>query len=158
VRILACDSGVERTGYAIFDTSLKHDMLQEYDCIFTLKSKELSVRLSDLHTKLDSLIKQYKPEIIVIEKLFFMSNQTTGIMVAQAQGVLLMLAGKSGIKVEFLAPTQIKNIVTGYGKSDKKNVKKMLMLLLDLKKDPEPDDVADAIACGYAYCTMNRLL
>ncbi|MBP9816204.1 crossover junction endodeoxyribonuclease RuvC [Candidatus Woesebacteria bacterium] len=158
MRILACDSGVERTGYAVLDTDKKNVFLTEYNCIFTHKSKPLTKRLEELSIKLNELIEQYSPEIIVIEKLFFTNNQTTGIMVAQAQGVLLMLAGKYDIKVEFLTPTQIKHTVTGYGKSDKKGIQKMLRLLLNLETDPQPDDVTDAIACGYAYCTINKLI
>lgn len=158
MRILACDSGVERTGYAIFDTADKDEILKEYSCIFTHKSKNLPTRLHELSEQLDKLLRKYKPDRIIIEKLFFTNNQTTGIMVAQAQGVLLMLAGQSNIPVEFLTPTQVKHIVTGYGKSDKKGVQKMLRLLLGLEKDPQPDDVADAIACGYAYCTINKLI
>lgn len=158
MRILACDSGVERTGYAVLDTDKKHNLLTVYDCIFTHKSKDLSQRLSELSIKLDEILTTYAPDIIVIEKLFFTNNQTTGIMVAQAQGVLLMLAGKHTIKVAFLTPTQIKHTVTGYGRADKKGIQKMLRLLLGLETDPQPDDVTDAIACGYAYCTINKLL
>lgn len=158
MRILACDSGVERTGYAVLDTDKKNALLTDFDCIFTHKSKLLPERLNELSDKLEELITMHKPDAIVIEKLFFTNNQTTGIMVAQAQGVLLMLAGKYGTKVEFITPTQIKHTVTGYGRADKKGVQKMLRLLLGLETNPQPDDVTDAIACGYAYCTINKLL
>ena len=158
MRILACDSGVERTGYAIFDTAKKGNRLVAYDCIFTEKNRTLAQRLHEIEIRLQGLIETYKPKTIVIEKLFFQSNQTTGIMVAQAQGVLLALAGKHNIEVVFLAPTEVKHIVTGYGKSDKIAVRKMLTLLLGIDERLKNDDVADAIACGLAYCTVNKLI
>ena len=114
--------------------------------------------MHEIEIRLQGLIETYKPKTIVIEKLFFQSNQTTGIMVAQAQGVLLALAGKHNIEVVFLAPTEVKHIVTGYGKSDKIAVRKMLTLLLGIDEKLKNDDVADAIACGLAYCTVNKLI
>lgn len=158
MRILACDSGVERTGYAIFDTSQRDNKLIMSGCIFTSKAKQLSERLYELGVQLEEFIIKHKPETIVIERLYFNTNQITIMSVAQAQGVLLALAGKYDIATAFLTPTQIKHVVTGYGRSDKKAVQKMLRLLLGLEKDPKPDDVADAIACGLAYCTINRLI
>lgn len=158
MKILACDSGVERTGYALFDTLIGGNNLVAYDCIFTDKKLTIENRLFQLRKALQALIDEYKPSVIVFERLFFQQNQTTGIMVAQAQGVLLSLAGEYGIKAGFLAPTEIKHIVTGYGKSDKKAIQKMIMLLLHLEKVPTPDDVSDAIACGLAYCTINKLI
>ncbi len=159
MRILACDSGLERTGYALFDTEHPDTSLLEYDCIFTKKGTRLQDRLMNLNESLEELVVRFKPEMIVIEKLFFQNNQTTAIMVAQAQGVLLLLAGKHNIEVEFMTPTEVKHVVTGYGRSDKKSVQKMLSLLLGLSSDElKQDDTADAIACGFAYCTINKLI
>lgn len=158
VRILACDSGVERTGYAVFYAQNRALSLESYDCLYTARGTALSERLSDLYHQLHTLIKASRPDVIVVEKLFFTNNQQTAIMVAQAQGLMLSLAGEKKIPVEFITPTQIKHVVTGYGRSDKKGIQKMLRLLLGLETDPQPDDVTDAIACGYAYCTMNKLL
>ncbi|KXK10908.1 MAG: Crossover junction endodeoxyribonuclease RuvC [Microgenomates bacterium OLB23] len=158
MRILACDSGVERTGYALFDTQDRVMFLKTFDCLYTSKKDALSVRLHNLSLRFEELVSMFRPDTIVVEKLFFNTNQTTAIMVAQAQGLLLAVAGKHNIPVSFISPTQIKSVVTGYGRSDKKSVQKMLRLLLQLEEDPQPDDVADAIACGYAYCTMNKLI
>ncbi len=77
-------------------------------------------------------------------------------MVAQAQGAILYVAGKNNMSIDFISPLRIKQTLTGYGLSDKKNVQKMVVMLLGLKKVPEPDDVADAIACGLAFCTIKK--
>lgn len=152
--ILACDSGIERTGYALFDShGGKHELLA-YDCIFTHKKDRPEIRLMHLHDAMESLFMQYKPDRCVLERLFFSKNVTTAMVVAQAQGVVMALAGQHGAEVDFLTPQEIKVTLTGHGSADKKSVQKMVKLLLHLDEIPQPDDTADAVACGLTYCTM----
>lgn len=151
--ILALDSGVERTGYAIFNNSNEPELLG-YDCIFTSREDTLPVRLLGVRAALQSLMRQYQPDVCVMEQLFFSKNVTTGIMVAQSQGAVMSLMAEHQVPCEFIKPQEIKMSLTGYGNADKKSVQKMVMLLLDLKVPPKPDDTVDAIACGLTYCTM----
>ncbi len=159
--ILSIDSGVERTGYAIFDKDKKHKSGYVYitsGLIKTLISRNHAARLADIHAAIVQIINKYKPEHMVIEQLFFFKNQKTVISVAQAQGVVLTCAALNGITTSSLTPLEIKQIVTGYGASDKKGVQKMLGLILGLKDELNQDDQADAIACGLAYCYINSQL
>ncbi len=156
--IFATDSGIERTGYAFFDKKSSSYTLLKYGCIITKKSWKLETRLKKIYDDILSLFKEHRPDILIIEQLFFNTNQKTIVSIAQSQGVLLLLAAHYTIPVKFLTPIQIKYILTGYGRSDKKNVQKMVQLLLGLEKMPEPDDVVDAIACGLAYCQTNQSL
>ena len=159
--IVALDSGVEKTGYSVFDKKSNGSSNFKYitsGLIQTSKSKTTEQRLFEIYIKLGKLIQEFKPEIIVVEQLFFFKNQKTAIKVSQSQGVALLVAGQKKIPVEFLTPLQIKHIITGYGRADKKSVQKMLGLLLKLDKELKQDDQADAIACGLAYCYINRSL
>ena len=151
--ILAFDSGVERTGYAIFGTGEREPELLDYGCIFTNKEDSHAKRLAILRAQVEELFKKHSPEVFVFERLFFNQNIKTGIAVAQAQGAVLSLAGEHGLEVDFITPQQIKESVAGYGNADKKAVQKMVTLLLELDEVPQ-DDTADAIACGLTYCTM----
>ena len=123
--ILSIDSGIERTGYAIF----KDKKYVTSALIKTSKSKSTEIRLDEIYSKLKEVFKKYTPEIVILEQLFFFRNQTTFIRVAQAQGVALLLAAQNKVKVDFLTPLQIKQIITGYGQADKKSVQKMLTKL-----------------------------
>ncbi len=159
--VLAIDSGIERTGYSIF----KKKSLDKTDFIYltsgliqTPKTETTELRLLQLYQELAKIIRTYKPQIVVMEQLFFFKNQKTAIKVSQAQGVALLAAAKNKIPCEFLTPLQIKSIVTGYGQSDKKSVQKMLRIILKLDKELKQDDQADAIACGLAYCYLNKKL
>lgn len=155
--ILAFDSGLERTGYAFFEKTEGEPALLAYGCIKTPAKKTLQERIFMIHTEVSEMCKEYKPDVFVLERLFFTKNQTTGIPVAQAQGAVLMYAGEHNIEVDFLTPSQIKTAVTGDGNADKKAMEKMVMLLTGLQEKPKPDDTIDAIACGLTYCTMRSI-
>lgn len=155
--ILATDSGIERTGYAFFDKSDQRHELIHYGCIITEKNWSIEKRLEKIYDDLTSLLVKYHPEKIIIERLFFNTNQKTAVSIAQSQGVLLLLAAKHHLSAEFLTPLQVKYILTGYGRSDKTNVRKMVQLLLRFDILPKLDDIVDAIACGLAYCTLKKL-
>ncbi len=160
--ILAIDSGLERVGYAVFDRTPSHGKPATYitsGLITTPKRRILSDRLRIIYDEIAALINTHSPEIVVLEKLFFFKNQKTVIDVAQAQGAVLLAAAHRATPTDYLTPLQIKQIVTGYGTADKKSVQKMLGLLLGLPADVlKQDDQADAIACGLAYCMLNKSL
>jgi len=148
--ILSIDSGIERTGYAIF----KDKKYVTSALIKTSKSLTTENRLIEIYNKLKEVLKKYKPDVMVLEQLLFFKNQKTFIRVAQAQGIVMLLAAQNNIKVEFLTPLQIKQIITGYGQADKKAVQKMIKLTTEI--EITQDDEADAVACGLAYQILNR--
>jgi len=159
--ILAIDSGIERTGYSFFDKDKKYPNGYRYitsGLIKTLKTKSASERLATIYSSIKELVELHHPKAIVAEQLFLFKNHKTVIGVSQAQGVLMLLAAQNNIPLEFLSPLQIKQMVTGYGQSDKKSVQKMLKLQLNLNGELKQDDQADAIACGLAYCCLNKNL
>lgn len=157
--ILAIDSGFERTGYAVISYQKSVVSYLTSGLIKTSAKKTLSTRLLEIHTSINQLIEVWRPTVVVVEQIFFFKNQKTVIPVAQAQGITLLLAAQHNLELEFLTPLQIKQIVTGYGHSDKESVKKMISLTLPkLDLQGMIDDEIDAIACGLAYCYLNKKL
>jgi len=154
--ILAVDSGIEKTGYAFFDKSLSNIKLISSGLIKTNKSLSHELRLRKIYYEIENLSDKYKPNTIILERIFFFKNQKTIVSVLHAQGILLLLAAKKNLKVEFLTPLQIKEALTGYGRADKKAVQKMISLTIKLDKPIIQDDEADAVACGLAYCYLKR--
>ena len=147
--ILSIDSGIERTGYAIF----KDKKYVTSALIKTSKTLTTEKRLIEIYNKLKEIMKKYDPDVMILEQLLFFKNQKTFIRVAQAQGIVMLLAAQNNIKVEFLTPLQIKQIVTGYGQADKLAVQKMIRLTTGIKLTQ--DDEADAVACGLAYIYLH---
>lgn len=148
--IIAIDCGIERTGYCIANIDNKFTLL-DYNCILTLQTKTLQERLYSIEKKIISLIKKYNPQSIIAESIFFNTNQKTIINVSQSQGMILSCASRFSLPVEFLTPLQIKMIITGFGRADKKQVQKMIQLSLTIDQKITYDDTMDAIACAYAY-------
>lgn len=158
VIVLAIDSGIERTGYAALRHKTPNPDILEAGCIFTNKTDSTITRMQKLGEKLEHIIDQYMPDTVVIEQLFFNTNKKTAIVVAQAQGITMYIAAQKKCKVEFLTPLEIKSTLTGYGRADKKQVEKMLKLILQRDTLPKPDDVTDALACGLAFCTRYNFM
>lgn len=156
--ILAIDPGIEKVGYAFFEKKGPDFKFITSGLIKTKKTTVHEKRLLEIYDFLETLIKKHKPSSVVIEQLFFFKNQKTVISVAQAQGVILLLASQNKIPLTYLTPLQIKQTITGYGNADKKSVLKMIQILLKDKIHVEDDDQSDAIACGLAYCYLNRNL
>lgn len=151
--ILAVDSGVEKTGYAIFN----NDSYIKSGLIKTSKKKSLEKRLEEIYLHLKKIIQEYKPRKIILEQVFFFKNQKTVISVSQSQGIILLLAAQFLIEVEYLTPLQIKQTITGYGRADKKAVQKMIKMSFNIPIPPQDDEI-DAIACGLTYCHLNKKL
>lgn len=157
--ILSIDSGIEKTGYAVFKRKKSGEPeFMTSGLIKTSKDLNVQKRLHVIYTELQKIIKKYKPETVILEQLFFFHNQKTAIQVSQSQGIILLLCAQHVIDLKFLTPLQIKQIITGYGRSDKKAIQKMLKLTLGITIPPGRDDEADAVACGLAYCYLHKNL
>lgn len=156
--ILSIDSGLEKTGFSILDKNGKSFTFTKSGLIKTDKHENYGKRVLKIYLEIKKIIENFKPEVIVIESLFFFKNHKTAISIGQTQGVIILLAAENNIKLEFLTPLQIKQIVTGYGQADKKSVRKMVEMTVKINKKIKEDDEIDAIACGLAYCYLNKTL
>lgn len=160
--ILGIDPGIGRTGYAILQqTSLpagkagKDITLLTCGCITTKPGEPEPQRLWEIKKDVASLIKKWKPDAICIESLFFAANAKTAMSVGQARGVVVVTAAEAKLKIIEITPLQVKIAATGYGKADKRQVQTMIVKLLKLKKNPKPDDAADA--CAIAWAGIGRV-
>jgi crossover junction endodeoxyribonuclease RuvC len=97
------------------------------------------------------LISVYHPADMAIEELFFNTNTTTGISVAEARGVCLLAAKQQGINMFEYTPPPVKQSVVGYGRAEKKQVMTMTKTILGLEKMPRLDDTADALAIAVCH-------
>lgn len=142
--ILGIDPGTTRAGYGVIRGGKKPELMT---CgLLKIKSREPSERLTEAAAHFRKLVSKFKPEVVAIEKLFFMNNQKTGMAVAEMRGALRLLTREHDIIFLEFAPTEIKKTVAGFGGADKTAIHKMVCLSLGLKKIPGPDDVSDALA------------
>ncbi len=149
--ILGIDPGYAIVGYGVVDYRGNRFGVIEYGAVTTDAGKLFSTRLIDIYHDICEIIKRTHPDALSIEKLFFNTNTTTAIDVAQARGVILLAATQNGIPVYEYTPLQVKSSVTGYGRAEKKQVMEMIKSILRLEKIPKPDDTADALALAVCH-------
>lgn len=150
--ILGLDPGTATTGFGIVETTAQDKLsCLHYGAIITPANTKDEERLITIHSELKSILKEFKPDAVSIEKLYFFKNQKTVIPVSQARGVLLLTIANLKIPIFEFTPPQVKMAVTGYGRAQKKQVQEMVKRLLELEKIPKPDDAADALALAIAY-------
>ena len=154
--ILGIDPGTATTGYACIEKTNRGELrVIDYGVISTDKKDSNSKRLLVLRKDLLALIKKYKPQMVGVEKLYFERNVTTAMGVSQARGVVLLTLEECGVDLCEFTPLQVKSVVSGYGKADKKQVQYMVQKTFGLKKIPKPDDAADALA--IALCASVKI-
>lgn len=147
--ILGIDPGFDRAGWGalVAERGRVHRVI--YGCIETSRRDTAAERLLALSRGIAQTIREHKPDLFVVEKLFFQKNIKTAIAVAEARGVILLAAAAAGLKIVECTPLQVKQAVTGYGRADKSQIQKMIKAILGLKEIPKPDDAADALAIAY---------
>ena len=158
LRILGIDPGVAIVGFGVVDTDKNKTELIRCGVITTPAHTQLSSRLNSIYLDLQEVIAAFQPEAIAIEELFFNTNTTTGIAVAQARGVILLACYQSGIPVFEYTPLQVKQAVVGYGRAEKKQVMDMVKRILRLQDVPKPDDAADAVAIALCHARSSTSL
>ncbi|MCL2556455.1 MAG: crossover junction endodeoxyribonuclease RuvC [Firmicutes bacterium] len=153
MKILGIDPGYATIGYGIIHKERQNIKPIDYGVVATPVTESIPVRLAILDSEITKIIQENKPDAIAIEELFFGTNTTTAIKVAQARGVILLASIKNcGLLYEY-TPLQVKMALTGNGRADKKQVQYMVSAILGLKEVPKPDDAADALA--VAICHAN---
>lgn len=148
ITVLAIDPGYDRMGVCVIKGPSGNESLIHSNCIETNRSESPQKRLSELGNNIQRLIVEYRPDAIALETLFFNKNVSTAIRVAEARGVILYLATQYGCAIHEFSPQQVKVSVTGYGKSDKRAVQRMIQLQLQQAPPRARDDEYDAIAVG----------
>ena len=151
MRILGIDPGYAIVGFGVLDYDKNKFTPVEYGAIFTEAHTDFNGRLKSIFTDMQYIIEKYKPDCMAVEKLYFTTNQKTGIDVAQARGVINLAAALADVPVFEYTPLQVKQSVVGYGKAEKKQVMDMVKRILKLAEVPKPDDTADAIAIAICH-------
>ena len=154
MKILGIDPGMAIVGYSLIDYDGENYKLIHSGSIQTDKKKSEFARLLEIYEDMNTLVNDLKPDVSAIEKLFFFRNTTTVMPVAHARGVILTVLEKYKIPIFEYTPIEVKQVLTGYGRADKKEVEQMVKYTLGVEKLPKLDDTVDSIA--IAICHTRR--
>ncbi|MCR4261226.1 MAG: crossover junction endodeoxyribonuclease RuvC [Candidatus Colwellbacteria bacterium] len=144
MKILGIDPGTTRTGYGVIQ---KNRGVHLVACgLINGEGVKKEDRLSHLEKGIRKLIREHKPDLICLEKIFFSKNKKTASSVSEARGVILLVLQRSGVGFMEFGPSEIKSIVAGRGNASKEEVLRAVSWTLGVKDIPGPDDVSDALA------------
>ena len=158
MRILGIDPGYATIGFGVVDSEGGRQELIKCGVITTPAHTSLSSRLEQIYDDLAQLLELFRPDAVSVEELFFNTNITTGISVAQGRGVILLACQKAGVKIYEYTPLQVKQAVVGYGRAEKKQVMEMVKRICRLSAPPRPDDAADAVALALCHARSSTSL
>ena len=155
--ILGIDHGTATTGFGLIRSENKKLEVIDFGLIETEKNGIPAKRLVSIYKQVKNLFKEFKPDVVAIERLFFATNAKTAMAVGQAHGVMLFAAAESNIEIAEYAPGTIKKTVAGDGRADKKLVQKAVRSFLGAKvrsrakKKTHFDNAADALAVALCH-------
>ena len=158
MKVLGIDPGLRITGYGVVAVperwagdSASMKILEAG--IVNAKSREgIAERLRKIYQALSEVIEEFKPDVLVIEKLYaHYAHPATAILMGHARGVVCLLSGMYDVPLVSIASTHVKKAVTGKGHAKKSQVQNMIQHEFSLARLPEPPDVADALAVALAY-------
>ena len=157
MKSISIDPGYERLGVAVIEKEKnKKENLIFSECFKTSAKLPHHDRLTLIGNRIKEIIKKYKPEKLATEKLFFSGNQKTALLVAESRGVILYTGSSLGLQIFEYTPNEVKIAITGYGRSEKKQMIDMVRKLIVVTSKTKSDDEFDAIAIGLTHFAINH--
>jgi len=155
LRVLGVDPGTLNMGYGVIEEKGGGSIVMIVCGVISVPQKmPIEERLRVLHEGLTKMISEYKPEVVALEEPFVAGNARSALAIGRAQAVAILAAAQARLPVFRYMPTQVKQLVTSYGRSSKDQVKQVVKLQLGVTDLPEASDAADALA--VAICHLNQ--
>lgn len=151
MKILGIDPGMAIVGYGLIEVENHEITLLTSGSIQTDKKLSDSKRLLEIYNDLTTIVEKYQPDCASVEELFFFKNQKTVIPVAEARGVIITVLEKFNVPTYSYTPMEVKQVLTGYGRAEKKEVEQMVKITLNSDNLPKLDDTVDAIAIAICH-------
>jgi crossover junction endodeoxyribonuclease RuvC len=154
-RILGIDPGSRLVGYGILDfcqgkvSHVTHGTLKIASTSGKAE-KPLEQRLLDIHTELSSILKEFEPNVMAIERVFFAKNASSSLKLGQARGAIILTGALFNLKIFEYSATEIKAAVTGSGNAQKEQVAAMLKARLG-NLQFHTLDASDALAAALCH-------
>lgn len=155
--ILGIDPGTLVMGYGLIAVSKNKISLVEMGVLQLAKNDDHSERLRLIYKKIESLIKNHKPDAVAIEAPFYGKNVQSMLKLGRAQGVAIAAAMMHGLHTTEYAPKKVKQSITGRGNASKEQVWQMLQHTLKFEEDVRFMDATDAVAVALTHHYQERI-
>lgn len=152
MKVLGIDPGLKRTGVGIL--YYKENIKSIKWRILSFEEGDLGTRIYNYYRSMKNIIKKEKPDIVVIESLFYGKNTKTLIHLGELRGAYILLLKEMKIPIFEYSPREIKIAITGSGNADKDKVNYMVRKILNVKREII-EDASDALASALCYILRN---
>jgi len=152
--ILGIDPGTTRIGFGVIQMTATGFSCLDYGVISN-KGSERPGYFRATSQELSRLITSHRPNLAVVERLFFTKNQKTAMAVSEMRGVILLTLSDHDIPVQEPTPSEVKQAISGYGRALKPQMRQTARMILRLKDAIKSDDAADALALAICGAISN---
>jgi crossover junction endodeoxyribonuclease RuvC len=156
LRVLGVDPGLRVTGWAILSAQGQRLRLLDCGTIATDARSPLAKRLLCIYDGLAEVLMRWRPWEVAVEEPFVAGNRRSAMALGEARAAALLAAAAEGLPVCQYPPAEVKQLVTGHGRSDKSQVQAMLCMQLGLAEPPASADEADALAVALCHLLRRR--
>ena len=149
MRILGIDPGLRTTGFGVIDADGPR-LRYVASGVIRIAPGALPPRLRTIHDGIAEVVREYRPQAVVVEIVFVNVNPQSTLLLGQARGAAITTLVAADLPVREYTALQVKQAVVGYGRAAKSQVQAMVQRLLALPGVPSPD-AADALACAVCH-------
>jgi crossover junction endodeoxyribonuclease RuvC len=153
-RIIGIDPGSRITGYGVIDSDGQNYRLVEAGCI-RLPDSDFSVRLKRLHEQIRDVCNQHKPHSAAVEQVFYARNVRSALQLGQVRGVILLSLITSDCEIFEYSALEVKSAVTGYGRAEKHQLRKMIEMMVHADFGNSKYDVTDALGLAITHAQIS---
>lgn len=151
MKVLGVDPGMYTTGYGVVQIDGLNLRSLGSGLISIPKGLKLPERLKKIYDDLQEVMAKERPDVVVIEDIFFGKNFRTAVRIGEVRSLAILAAANNNIEVVEYPPARVKEAIVGHGRAGKSQVQKMVASLLGLKDVPD-QDAADALATAICHC------
>jgi crossover junction endodeoxyribonuclease RuvC len=155
VRVLGIDPGSQRTGFGVVDAAGPR-LIYVASGVIRTEQGEFSARLCEIFRCVRSVVAQYQPQEIAIERVFVNRNPDSALKLGQARGAAICGTVDANAEVFEYATRQIKQAVVGSGSAEKAQVQLMMRSILKIE-GPVTVDAADALAAAVCHALRGQV-
>jgi crossover junction endodeoxyribonuclease RuvC len=155
VRVLGIDPGSQRTGFGVLD-AVGPRLSYVSSGVIRTTGVDFAARLCEIFRCMQTIVAEYQPQEIAIERVFMNRNADSALKLGQARGAAICGTANSRAQIFEYAPREIKLAVVGSGSAEKGQVQLMMRSLLKLESAVAAD-AADALAAAVCHALRSRV-
>jgi crossover junction endodeoxyribonuclease RuvC len=158
MRVIGIDPGLARTGFAVVEPLQRGGRVCHSGNINTDAGHPIEDRLSIIYCELSRVLEKWSPDLMVLEDVFVMRQfPMAALQLGEVRGVIRLAAKNMRVPISEMKPTEVKSALTGSGRADKGQIKRVVQRMLNVEDSIKSDHVSDAMALALTGLTRNGL-